>query len=834
AFDLLSQLQRKLPEADGQRLVSAMKRIQDPIECCRSFLETAKGHQGDDAPLGEDDVGEEEAAAAPETSALETLKSTFNKATGGLLDLMFDLMSGKHLDACRELSREPGKISKLVQQTAQQSEELDSMQLSKDTKAFLQCLVVVVQSFDHSAKSVSLTASLPAPSLISFLATTETSDQDAADARGRVWKLVQGERKKLVGFSTPKSYSKDALMAAFRACGKVFNHSGQLNSSHRLTCASADLLVESVEDPWLSASVPSKDMWSGNTQFATSLNGPTDFALLFDGRMRDIRRIKAHTEELCLIYSGGCPARAGRMRRLPFAAKKVEMGVLRFPCARNKVKTSKKEAFTSCGEATNFQGTFSGVAYRPTSELPLVSGEEKKKILPAAPAVQAAPDSWRDVHGDDVPLFWQESKPIALFAAVLDELTIKAVVDVTAGTGALMEACLTRGVQYHGCCLNKDHMAWLQAIADRAACGLISVQGSSLYSDVNLLAFFTCLYVSISRAWLCLSRAEKHMGQMSPVEWLNETLRTAGTAGPAAHTPLGPPVRASAVTEGLAPKARRPFALFLKEKSQALKGSTRDDCAAEMKKLGAEWKRLSDAEKNVYKAMCQQEFMSQRSAMKAAGLPMRREEADVHPQPATAPAVPAAPQEKLQNSEQRLRRSHLGEGSYGAVLLGQAKDGRQCAVKVFKSRDAVEDLQREARVLKHLQGALQPSERNFFPCLYAAEESRNPFPFLALELGGQGPLQQEVLVPLSLQLKAAVKALHSCRLMHLDLKPSNILWSKDCCQLKIADFGMAEYMGRENGNGAKLGRRSAAAASPIGMDPKPPACGKLDYGELEN
>ena len=29
------------------------------------------------------------------------------------------------------------------------------------------------------------------------------------------------------------------------------------------------------------------------------------------------------TEEVSVIYSGGCPARAGRMRRLPFSAKKT-------------------------------------------------------------------------------------------------------------------------------------------------------------------------------------------------------------------------------------------------------------------------------------------------------------------------------------------------------------------------------------------------------------------------------------------------------------------------------------------------------------------------------
>ena len=46
-----------------------------------------------------------------------------------------------------------------------------------------------------------------------------------------------------------------------------------------------------------------------------------------------------------------------------------------------------------------------------------------------------------------------------------------------------MEACLTRGILYHGLCLNREHMSWLQAVSDRAACGLISVEGSTLYSD---------------------------------------------------------------------------------------------------------------------------------------------------------------------------------------------------------------------------------------------------------------------------------------------------------------------------------------------------------------
>ena len=32
---------------------------------------------------------------------------------------------------------------------------------------------------------------------------------------------------------------------------------------------------------------------------------------------------------------------------------------------------------------------------------------------------------------------------------------------------------------------NKEHLQWLQAIADRAACALIAVEGSSLFNEDN-------------------------------------------------------------------------------------------------------------------------------------------------------------------------------------------------------------------------------------------------------------------------------------------------------------------------------------------------------------
>ena len=189
-------------------------------------------------------------------------------------------------------------------------------------------------------------------------------------------------------------------------------------------------------------------------------------------------------DEIAIIYEGGCVARAGRMRRLPFAARKVETGVIRMPVSKTRMKISKKHQFTSCGEATTFQTTFSGVAWRKCREMPTIPLCEKRNVhASSVPAVPAAPDQYVEEHGDDQPLFWQESKPIALFTALLQELNIQAVLGVTPGSGACMEAALTLGLPYHGFCINKDHMAWLQSVADRAACGIISVSGSSLYAQ---------------------------------------------------------------------------------------------------------------------------------------------------------------------------------------------------------------------------------------------------------------------------------------------------------------------------------------------------------------
>ena len=53
--------------------------------------------------------------------------------------------------------------------------------------------------------------------------------------------------------------------------------------------------------------------------------------------------------------------------------------------------------------------------------------------------------------------------------------------------------------------LNKEHLQWLQAIADRAACGLIAAEGSSLFSEENA----TAVKKSFPDVIACLAKAQE-------------------------------------------------------------------------------------------------------------------------------------------------------------------------------------------------------------------------------------------------------------------------------------------------------------------------------------
>ena len=75
--------------------------------------------------------------------------------------------------------------------------------------------------------------------------------------------------------------------------------------------------------------------------------------------------------------------------------------------------------------------------------------------------------------------------------------------------------------------------------------------------------------------------------------------------------------------EGLVPKARKAFALFLKERSCVKPGACKFEFAAEMKRLGQVWSSLLDAEKAPYQDQSKAEFLARRAALLQMGIPLR-------------------------------------------------------------------------------------------------------------------------------------------------------------------------------------------------------------------
>ena len=53
------------------------------------------------------------------------------------------------------------------------------------------------------------------------------------------------------------------------------------------------------------------------------------------------------------------------------------------------------------------------------------------------------------------------------------------------------------------------------------------------------------------------------------------------------------------------------------------------------------------------------------------------------------------------------------------------------------------------------------------------------------------------IVAIATQLRRAIKALHDVEFLHLDIKPSNVLWVPQERALFLTDFGMAEHVSRE-------------------------------------
>ena len=264
--------------------------------------------------------------------------------------------------------------------------------------------------------------------------------------------------------------------------------------------------------------------------------------------------------------------------------------------------------------------------------------------------------------------------------------------------------------------------------------------------------------------------------------------------------------RRMAVKQSLVPKARRAFALFFGENTKVKKGASKSEYQAEMRRVTALWKQLDDKQKAPFHKKSLEEFQVQRDAMGRLGFDVRkclrpgkcedRGESELAPRN----ALPHA-QRKFRIGSYTVVEDQLGSGSCGKVFSSCCPNGRSCAIKVYCSRQAHHEAAFELATYEKL-GKLAMPHWQWFPMVVDLDASGRSWPWLALSytgvslaarLNAGGPMPQDLVEHLLLQLKAAICVLHDeAKLLHLDIKPDNILWCSELRELRLCDFGMSE------------------------------------------
>ena len=293
------------------------------------------------------------------------------------------------------------------------------------------------------------------------------------------------------------------------------------------------------------------------------------------------------------------------------------------------------------------------------------------------------------------------------------------------------------------------------------------------------------------------------------VEALDEAAELAEAEAKAKGSPRQSSDLARAVAAGVLPKARRPFALFIA--TNWPKGGRLSQAAHRetMGRLAAEWAALSASAKAMWQAKSQAEFCRRAEEAALRGITCRRGQ-PVRRLPPAVPEGPAVPEQLAVHAVpavisfgEYMLKDELGSGTFGQVLAGYStRTGRGVALKIFQCV-CKEDAERELLHYQLVQRYINEKKREQLIVRMLQAQLEAPLPFFAFEMRGtslrahlveHGKLTVEAVSAVAFQLLAGIRLLHEATLLHLDLKPGNILWDHRDMHLHIIDLGNSEQL----------------------------------------
>ena len=244
--------------------------------------------------------------------------------------------------------------------------------------------------------------------------------------------------------------------------------------------------------------------------------------------------------------------------------------------------------------------------------------------------------------------------------------------------------------------------------------------------------------------------------------------------------------RDQAIQAGMVPKARTSYALFTKSEMQKdeYAGLCWPQCA---KQLGSKWKSLTVEGKKSFLDQAQKETHDQQKALAALGIGVTKQAAVQ----ANGGVTPSGVQF---GSFKVIAEREVGHGTYGRVISAKENTTeRRVALKIFTDED---DAKTEINLYRLM--ARRHGHRCILPLLNSCSLPRTPWIAMPHVVG---PNLRHVLQNIDLplitrtamvtQLAETLTWLHGSDIVHLDVKPSNVLWDARSCNLYLIDFGMA-------------------------------------------
>ena len=320
--------------------------------------------------------------------------------------------------------------------------------------------------------------------------TSEGNDPEAAAVeRQDLWKRAVAQRKKMALLhkveNPKKKESYNQIFEKLPASLKDFD--GKAGVEHRVFVLSCDLLNQKGTTPWLAASPPDDTVLDSVLEFMKGVACKSnDVIMVWDGCQRKSRRSLEDSigsmpaaAEVFITYTSSWNAWV--KKKYVLGSENKECGYIRFPQTRTKQGVKKRSSGNAAGEETSHWTTITGLVPPPRLNLPRISPVDKLKIFSEPPAT--LPTKWTKCASSGVPMFWGETKSIATWDLLLNEVCAKVVVDLSPGSGLLASACLAQGLVYHGVVGNASHMGWLTNVLDRESLQHISRAGHPLYQE---------------------------------------------------------------------------------------------------------------------------------------------------------------------------------------------------------------------------------------------------------------------------------------------------------------------------------------------------------------